>query len=344
LFLILRENVMTFLTFRRALYAALLTGGGVPFIGLLLMAKPSEHATGLSVIAVVLLAGGWTLSHAFARRLYTGQQDERSPVHDEAQPDQGARLQRLVLEAAGKMSARTQSLTLLTDEHQQRASHTTSAAAKVTESATAIASAIEEMNSAIQEIGRQAEDASRMVETAVEKGQGAEQSVTALTENINRIVTVVELIRSVAERTNLLALNATIEAARAGEHGRGFAVVAQEVKSLANQTAEATKQIESQICEVKAASGDAQEQMQAVKKAIQQINTVTLAIKGALQQQASATREMASSAQTTTSATNDVTTGISHLLVTTEEIRRACEGLAGQVQGLEPLVNHNVQP
>ncbi|EDS77876.1 putative methyl-accepting chemotaxis protein [Clostridium botulinum C str. Eklund] len=77
-----------------------------------------------------------------------------------------------------------------------------------------------------------------------------EEGMRDLVDKSNSIKTIIETIRTIAEQTNLLALNASIEAARAGEHGKGFAVVADEVKNLAEESSNATKEIEKIINQV----------------------------------------------------------------------------------------------
>lgn len=85
--------------------------------------------------------------------------------------------------------------------------------------------------------------------------------MNALREHSQQVNSVLTVIKSVAEQTNLLALNAAIEAARAGEQGRGFAVVADEVRSLAQRTQESTLEIETVIANIRKATDDAASQM-----------------------------------------------------------------------------------
>ena len=96
----------------------------------------------------------------------------------------------------------------------------------------------------------------QQVEASERSSQEATDKLSELEEYAKNMQTIVELINSVADQTGLLSLNASIEAARAGEAGRGFAVVASEISSLANQTQEATENIEKLIADIIMKLGD----------------------------------------------------------------------------------------
>lgn len=196
------------------------------------------------------------------------------------------------------------------------------------------ATAVNEMTAAVEEVARNAvstseasqqsnqaarEGRDRVIETVksiqdmtrqIQTTSGLVEGLAAQGRDIGKVL---DVIRSIAEQTNLLALNAAIEAARAGEAGRGFAVVADEVRALAHRTAESTKEIEQMVAGIQTRTGDAVQSMsrntdstrttlslagsagdalEVITVAIAQINERNLVIASASEEQAQVSREV----------------------------------------------------
>ncbi|PNB74183.1 methyl-accepting chemotaxis protein [Pseudomonas sp. GW456-E7] len=218
--------------------------------------------------------------------------------------------------------------------------------------ASTMAAAASEMTASIEEITRHAERALNMANQAenlakdggrvihqvvsdmdgiARSAQQSAQVIRTLDKESEGIFNIIQVIKGIADQTNLLALNAAIEAARAGEQGRGFAVVADEVRSLAGRTSASTQEIASMVARIQQSTREAVISMEEGVAQVDKGMAVTADVERAI-------REILDATLHTTQLVNDISRTIGEQSLASNEIAHQVEMIAGMSEGNSKVI------
>lgn len=218
-----------------------------------------------------------------------------------------------VREASDKLNTLSSELSENSSDEANLASNIRQSGDLTSQKANQVSAASEEMSRSISEISSQIDRLTEVANRSVAEMDDTGKVMAELSGAVEEIGTVVKIIQDIATQTNLLALNATIEAARAGDAGKGFAVVAGEVKSLATQTANSTKDITDRIAAIRENTERVVSELNDTRKVIETNEEIAGNLGAVVEQQHAASREVAANILSVADGVQSITSDLARL-------------------------------
>ena len=228
---------------------------------------------------------------------------------------------------AEKLSEKANTVAAASDEMSSNMASVAAASGQASANIGKVAESASQMQSSLGEVADNCDRARNIAGDAAIQVDKAAQRVTNLGSAAKDISKVTEVITDIAEQTNLLALNATIEAARAGEAGKGFAVVAGEIKNLAGQTADATKDINEKIISIQHSTDDTVLDVTKISEVISDVNDIVTTITAAVEEQSAIATEVAGNIGQASTGIADVNDNVSQSSQVSSEISEDISGV-----------------
>ncbi len=264
-----------------------------------------------------------------------------------------------VASAAEQLASGAEQIARSSEHQSDAASSMAAAVEQMTASITQVSDSSSESRRVTAETGELSAQGDRIIRETIVEMELISQSVgtaahtiQAVGDSSNRISTIVQVIRDVADQTNLLALNAAIEAARAGEQGRGFAVVADEVRKLAERTSQATTEISAMI---NAVQGNALTAVDTMNEAVTRVSAGVAkaqhagesmsAISNGAQRVAASVNDISYALKEQSVASNEIATNVDKIAQMSEENSAATQEAAAtavQLRGLAMETNRAI--
>jgi hemerythrin-like metal-binding protein len=232
-----------------------------------------------------------------------------------------------LLEVSDQMSggvkdlfSRTNSVAVAAEEMSSNMGSVAAASEQAATNLSMVTDSAEQMKTTLNEVAENCEKAKQISDNASDQVHTASKGVGLLGDSAKEISKVTEVITDIAAQINLLALNATIEAARAGEAGKGFAVVAEEIKGLANQTANAILDIKQKIGSIQDSTGDTVKDVEKITIVISDVTKIVSTIASAIEKQSESASEIAQNMEQASIGITEVNENVSQSSEVSSEI------------------------